>query len=122
MSKNLLIVEDDIIIQMFLERSIQSMGYRVVGVYDNGDDALELLDDNIIHYAILDVKIMGDLNGVQTALKIKEIDPTIQIIFLTGNMDFITLELMKSVQPVCILSKPISYKSLEENLLQLHHM
>ena len=43
MGMKVLIVEDDCIIQMFLEKVISDMGCNIVGLADNSDDGLQMV-------------------------------------------------------------------------------
>lgn len=56
--------------------------YEVEG-YSRAKDALESLDEESADIALLDID-MPDMNGITLAMKMKEKDPDISIIFLTG--------------------------------------
>ncbi|MFI3325748.1 MAG: response regulator [Clostridia bacterium] len=51
-------------------------------------DALEFAQNNPIDIALLDID-MPKMNGYELASKLKEIFPTMQIAFVTGNMNYL---------------------------------
>ena len=62
--KKILIVEDDMIIQMFLNKIISSLGFEVVGEARTCEQALQkvkLLEPEII---LMDIGIAGDIDGL----------------------------------------------------------
>ncbi len=106
MALNVLIVEDNFIIQMFLETSIAEMGHTIVGTASNSDDALSIIANNAIDLVLLDVGLSGNRNGIETARIINE-KYKIPIVFITGNSDASTKKSLNEVDPIYIIYKPI---------------
>jgi CheY-like chemotaxis protein len=109
--KKIFIVEDDMIIQMFIERILDNLGLEVVGEARTGDETIAFLENNRPDFILMDIGLAGDKDGVETAEIINKLYQ-IPIIFLTGNSDKPTLERAKMTQPVGFINKPIDEASL----------
>ena len=118
MDLKVLIVEDNFIIQMFLESGIESMGHRVVGAVDNGIDALDLIETKSPNLILLDIGLAGKLSGIEVGEQIKE-KYHIPFVYLTGNSDKPTLERASHTKPLHIIKKPIDEDKLRN---EIHHI
>lgn len=105
---NILIVEDDELIAMDMERMVQGMDHRVVGVVVNSKDALETIQDHEVDLAILDVRIQGEYDGIELADKIQMIDEDIAILFVTSMQDDLTFNRASRSKPSGYIVKPFS--------------
>lgn len=115
MELKVLIVEDNFIIQMFIESTINAMGHEVIGAMDMGDDALDFLERNEPNIILLDIGLAGKINGIELAEKINELYQ-IPFVFLTGNSDRPTLAKAKDTNPLHIISKPIDEDKLRNEI------
>ncbi|MDB5724517.1 MAG: hypothetical protein JWQ16_1271 [Novosphingobium sp.] len=57
--KKILVVEDEILVAMFLEDLLIGMGHEVVGPASRLGEAMELARDSLIDFAVLDVNLAG---------------------------------------------------------------
>src|ERR1700744_2221675 len=64
---NILIVEDEGIVALELQESLQQEGFEVVAIVDNGPEALELVKNEEIDLVLLDINIKGAWDGIETA-------------------------------------------------------
>lgn len=112
MSKKILIVEDNFIIQMFLEEILSGIGHEVLDSADNGDDALAIIKEQNPDIILLDIGLSGGWDGIELAGIINE-KYRIPFVFLTGNSDYATLEKAKSKEPLHIINKPIDEDKLK---------
>jgi len=116
--QKIIVVEDDIIIRLFLCRVIANAGFEVVGEAKNCTQVLELVERIQPDLIIMDIGIAGDRDGVETAEIINEKN-NIPIMFITGNSDELTIERAKKASPIdFIVKKPIDEFELKEKLLQ----
>ena len=113
-----LIVEDDIIIQLYLENILIRNGFQVIACVDNGDEALSVFVDENPDLVFMDIGINGDKDGVETA-EILKTKYNFRVIFVTGNTDHATLERAKYLRPIHIISKPIDEQAFEQELLKI---
>jgi len=69
----ILIVEDEFIIAQDLRRILISLGHAVMGMAKSADEALEKIKNEKPDLVLLDIHILGELNGTELALKIREL-------------------------------------------------
>lgn len=112
MPKKIIIVEDNFIIQMFLEQVLSGMGHEVVASTDNGNDALAFSEKLSPDVILLDIGLSGGQSGIELAGIINE-KYDIPFVFLTGNSDKVTLEKAKDQNPLHIIKKPIDEDKLK---------
>ena len=110
----ILIVEDDAIAQLTLAQYLQDLGFPRSLAVNNGKDAIEAIKENVVTLALLDIRIMGEWDGVATAQRIKENQPDLPLVFLTANTDRNTMERAQEVHPYSIIRKPYDRKTLLE--------
>ena len=110
MPVKVLIVEDEMIIAAKISMHLTNLGYEVSGIIPRGEEALVHCQENPPDILLLDIKLKGELSGIETAKAIqKELD--IPIIYLTANADDATFDEAKQTRPFAFLSKP--YKKLD---------
>jgi two-component system, response regulator PdtaR len=81
--KSIYIVEDEVIISIFIKMYLEKKGFNVLGTSTNGTQALDIILDKKPDIIILDVSLKGGLNGIEVAHMIYEhYHP--KIIFVTG--------------------------------------
>ena len=83
MNYNILIVDDEIGILESLSGILQDEGYSTITA-SNGNEAIKNFQDNDINLVLLDVQL-PDINGVEVLRKIKEIEPDIPVIMISGK-------------------------------------
>ena len=89
-----LLVDDEDRFREALSRQLSVRGFDVLSAA-SGEDALKIVNGNSIDVIILDQKMPG-MDGTQTLHEIKKIDPSIEIIMLTGHATVDTaFEIMK---------------------------
>ncbi len=105
------IVEDEIIFQLELKQRMIELGHEVVGTADNSDDAYSGVINTRPDLVLMDVNIIGEKDGIQTAGLILE-KYNVPIVYLTAYSDKTTLERAKVTSPYAYLIKPIEDVSL----------
>jgi len=78
-----LVVDDDPIFQLILRTHLEEMGFPVA-VADNGQAALKLCVQFKPNVVILDM-FMPEKEGIETIPELKRIDPTIEILAISGG-------------------------------------
>src|SRR5919197_5556019 len=84
--KRILLVDDEIDICMVYQIVLQDAGYECIS-YTDSVKALQEFKSNYYDLILLDIK-MPLLNGFELCKKIREIDKTIHIIFITASEQF----------------------------------
>lgn len=113
--KRILLVEDEVIVAMTIEDSLVNMGYEVIGTVDNGLSAIELAEKEKPDLILMDVRIHGDIDGIETVERINE-KMDIPVIFLTAHSDEGTLSRVLRTKPYGFLIKPFREKELYANI------
>ena len=113
----ILIVEDESIVALDLEQRLEDMNYNVVGIAGNGIEAIKKTEKLSPDLVLMDILIKGDLNGIETAQKIRNLY-NIPFIYLTGSFDAAILERAKTTKPSGYISKPFDDTEIQ-NAIQL---
>jgi CheY-like chemotaxis protein len=117
--KRLLIVDDDTDVLLFLEDRLNTMGYDVL-VATNGQEGLEVLQDQSVSGVILDVE-MPVMGGMAMLKKLGAIFSPPPVILMSANAHLSELQdvITKGAQDV--LFKPITQEELVRKCLQHFH-
>jgi DNA-binding NarL/FixJ family response regulator len=104
-SANILIVEDERLVALDLASTLKEIGYSVVGSVSTGEAAIEQAIKLCPDLVLMDIRLAGELDGIQAALQIQE-KADIPIIYLTAYSDDPTLTRAKATGPFGYLVKP----------------
>ncbi len=117
MSDNItvLIVEDDPIIAADLKFLMQDLGYSPFPPVASAEDALLVLNNIKPDFALIDVTLEGDMDGIDLAEIINK-KQRLPIIFLTAHHDRTTIDRIKAVQPSAYLVKPLEEHNLQTSI------
>ena len=80
---SILVVDDDENIRMVLRQSLEKEGYHVSNA-NSSEEALNTLQRSFFHVVITDI-MMGEMNGVELLLQIKEMNSLMQIYVMTSH-------------------------------------
>ncbi len=108
----ILIVEDESIVAMEIEDYIKKLGCGVVDSCSNAQDALCVISEQKVDIVLMDICINGEMDGIETAMRIKQNHPHIEIIFLTAHLDDYNVDRAIEVNPTAYLSKPFNREEL----------
>lgn len=101
-----LVVEDDTVLAMEIERMAAELGYRSL-VCVSGEDAIAAARRLRPGLVLMDVKLKGDLDGIAAAEAIKA-ELACEIVFMTAYGDPEIASDMRRIAGVDVLGKPIS--------------
>ncbi|MCK5672787.1 MAG: response regulator, partial [Spirochaetales bacterium] len=109
--ENILIVEDERIIALDLQRRLIRFGFPNPVITTNGLDALKAIDIDKPDIILMDIMLSSDFDGIETATIINE-KYNIPLIFLTAYSDEKTVERAKKAEPYGYILKPFKEKEL----------
>ena len=108
----ILIVEDEAIIALEIESQLQSLGYEITSLVDNGEDAIAKAEVDKPDIILMDIHIKGEMDGIEAADIIRS-RFEIPIVYLTAFDDKKRLEKAKQTLPYGYLLKPVQDKDLK---------
>lgn len=108
----ILVVEDEIIVAQDIAMRLQVMGYEVVAITDTGQGALETLKQQAVDLVLLDINLLGNEDGIDTAGKIANIC-AVPIIYLTSLSDPETVKRASATRPSAYMLKPFNDRELQ---------
>jgi DNA-binding NtrC family response regulator len=115
---SILIVDDDDDFRFTMAHMLELSNYRVITAV-NGEDALRIARERLIHIAFVDVK-MQMMNGLETSIKLKEIRPDMLIVMMTGYREEVG-ELVDSARDkgvITCLYKPFKLNEVRDLVSQ----
>lgn len=115
MKGKILVVEDEPIVALDLQQEVELLGLTVVGQAESADEALMSAEENRPDLALMDVRIVGSMDGIQTARLLREAYG-IPVIFLTSYSDEPTIKRAARELPYGYLTKPFQRRELKAAL------
>jgi DNA-binding NtrC family response regulator len=107
-NRTIAIVEDDYLLSLVISKHFEKLGFESYS-FSNASEFMEFLVQNPSIYAvILDVKLKGEVDGIELSAFVPS---DIPIIFCTGNSD-LTKTKLANPQVKAILIKPIDLQEL----------
>lgn len=116
-SLRVLIVEDEYFVATYMADLMEDWGHEVVSMCATGEAAVERLRQGGLDLAILDIKIKGDLTGMDVAEVAREM--TIAHVFVSGSGDPATRSSVQESGALAFLQKPINEKQLKSLVAEL---
>ena len=110
--KSILIVEDESILAIGMEYSLDNFGYIVSGIETSYETAILHVKEHLPDLVIMDIKLKGKKTGVEAAKVIWQ-EYKIPIIFLTSYSSEKMIEAAVQTEPYGYLLKPYREKELK---------
>lgn len=112
---NIFIVEDESIVAKDIQNNLIKLGYNVLGIANNGKDAIEQIKETNPDVVLMDIMIKGDLTGIEVAEQIRK-HISVPVIFLTAYADESTLSRAKVTEPYGYILKPFKEIDLHSTI------
>jgi len=114
---SVLVVDDekdflDTTVKRLLKRSIDAVGAA------SGEEALALMRKRVFDVVVLDVKMPGGMDGIQTLREMKKCQPLVEVILLTGHASVETGIDGVKLDAFDYLLKPVSLEGLMVKLTE----
>lgn len=111
----ILIVEDESIVALSIQRKLQHLGYEISEVVVSGEEAIEQAEKTQPNIVLMDIMLAGEMDGIQAAGHIRD-NFDIPVIYLTANADESTLQRAKITEPFGYLLKPFEDRDLHTTI------
>lgn len=112
---NIFIVEDESIVAKDIQNNLIKLGYNVLGIANNGKDAIDQIKELNPDVVLMDIMIKGDLTGIEVAEQIRKF-VNVPVIFLTAYADESTLSRAKVTEPYGYILKPFKEIDLHSTI------
>lgn len=109
--KNILIVEDESLTAFLLEIQLKNAGFVVLKIIASGEEAVEFMEHNHPDIILMDIMLVGNMNGIEAAQNINQ-HYNVPIIFLTGYGDKEIMSNAMKLNPKGYLIKPYDIQDL----------
>jgi two-component system, response regulator PdtaR len=109
-SLRVLIVEDEYFVATYVADLMEDWGHEVVAMCATGEHAIEHLKRGGVELALLDIKLKGDLTGLDVAEVARAQGVT--HVFLSGSGDPATRSAAIATDPIAFLQKPVNERQL----------
>lgn len=109
---SIILVEDEIIVAADVKNRLENMGYSVLGIFDNGEEAIQKAGELKPNLVLMDIVLKGEMDGIDAAQNIRELYD-IPIIYLTAYSDEKTLERAKVTEPFGYVLKPFEDREIQ---------
>jgi CheY-like chemotaxis protein len=103
----ILIVEDERLIAVDLQRRLTRLGYTVVALAASGAEAVQkalALHPDVV---LMDIRLQGDMDGIEAAQQIHAF-VAIPVLFMTAYVDEYTQQRFRAISPWGCLYKPFT--------------
>jgi len=111
----IVVVEDERVVALHLRQQLARLGYEVSAIATKGDQALEQIALHRPDVVLMDVHIEGEMDGIDTALRIPA-HLRAPVIYLTAYSEDSTLERARRTKPYGYLLKPFSERELHATI------
>ncbi|MDO8968301.1 ATP-binding protein [Algoriphagus sp.] len=107
----ILIVEDDSVSALLLQRALEKNAHEIIGIADTGEKALEILEESLADIVMMDINLAGELDGIKTTEIINE-KYDIPVVYLSASSDAETLNKVVGTNPSAYVIKPFNIREL----------
>ncbi len=110
-----MIVEDEVITALATERMLERLGYVVCGNVSSGEAALKVFDGARPDIVLMDIRLNGELDGIETTRRLKQ-RRDVAVIYLSANSDDSTRQRAYATNPLAFMVKPLDLALLKSVL------
>jgi CheY-like chemotaxis protein len=111
----ILIVEDERLIAVDLQRRLTRLGYAVVALAASGAEAIQKALALCPDVVLMDIRLQGDMDGVEAAQQIHA-STAIPVVFMTAYVDEDTQQRIRATSPWSCLYKPFATNEVQSVL------
>jgi len=112
MKKKILIAEDEFLPAAHLRAVLSRAGHEIVGTVATARDCVESARDKTPDVILLDIRLAGDMDGIEAARLIREFSNA-EIVFMSGYQETSFRDRAMETGAVAFLVKPVLLKDIE---------
>jgi two-component system, response regulator PdtaR len=110
-SDRVLIIEDDQLVANQIDGALTDAGFEVIGAAASGEEAMELARSRSPVLAVVDIRLAGDMDGVDTAIALFR-SHGIRCVFASAYSDDEAHRRAAAAAPLGWVQKPYTMRSL----------
>jgi signal transduction histidine kinase/GGDEF domain-containing protein len=110
--KQILVVEDESIVAIDIQKTLQNLGYDVPAVVPSGQAAIEKAGKDRPDLVLMDIVLKGQMDGIEAAEQIHS-RFNIPVVYLTAYADDKILKRAKITEPFGYIIKPFEDRELK---------
>ena len=114
----ILIVEDESLIALYLQKKLTQQGYDVCMLAARGEEAVNCAQSENPDVILMDIRLDGDIDGIEAARQVMSFSSA-KIIFVTGQTNPEIKEKALALKPAAFLAKPVTIHDIQSVLKQL---
>jgi DNA-binding NarL/FixJ family response regulator len=116
LNRSVLIVDDEAMIAELWSVYVEGMGLEVCGFAATADDAVAQAEAHRPAVVLMDVRLLGQKDGVDAALAIHASVGS-KMIFITGSKEPSTMERIQLDHPTAVLIKPVAERIFKDAVI-----
>ena len=117
--KYILVIDDEEMLRDVLKEVLEMVGFSALFA-SSGKEGIQLFEENREHVQLILLDIlMPEMSGLETHKAIKEIDPDMKFIFMSGFPDKDALSLQELAGDYVFVKKPFSVKEIISEIKQV---
>jgi len=110
---HVLVVDDDDAVRTYVERVLRDTGYKTT-IARSGPEALGVAAGmDVLDLLVTDV-MMPDMNGDELARRLRQNEPRLKVLYLTGYSDYLFKEKVTLWADEAFLDKPCSVSAIRQ--------
>lgn len=109
---NVVVVEDEALVAEEIKDRLERIGHKVLFIADRGSEVISIVQSvENIDLILMDIRIKGDIDGIETARIIHEYS-NVPVIFVSAHSDHATLDRSKQPAKYGYIIKPFDEQDL----------
>jgi len=116
----ILIVEDEPIIGLDIQKNLTSLGYDVPLILSSGEEAINAIEEIRPDLLLIGINLDGDIDGIEAVNEIKKTF-ALPVIYLTAQTDQNTFSRAQETEPYGFIVKPILKNDLHTAIQMALH-
>ncbi len=118
--KQILVVEDESVTALDIQRTLQDMGYDVPCTVASGEDAIQKAQENKPDLVLMDIILAGQMNGIEAAEQIRS-RFNIPVVYVSASADREMLERAEETESIELILKPFDEEQLKNCIESIIH-
>ncbi len=111
MCKKVLIVEDEALVGLAMQDTLERYGYHIADVIDSGDEVISSVMEHHPDLILMDIRINSFIDGVDAVKRVK-LFRDIPVVYVTAHSDPATKGRAAKTDPQAYLTKPVEEHTL----------